>query len=374
MLTRRKRLGIGKLILIFIFFLKATGAFEFLNLNSFSDSSPKSVINRNCLLISKKPATIITSLDFQTTPTRRRREQTRNTSGEDSPTLSQDPLAVTWRWNTENSPIRSPAASRIRNRKDKFRESPKPNLYRASIRSNTVSSSAGSSEPCSLDNESNSPKGLYKFQEEMKKIELLSFASSSPKATTSADNQRSFTATSESIRQANERNQPADNMCSSSTYYSINDSFKEDLLNDSDFDQVLSTCTEDIEKNLSQDLQRKNDQTMLNEQKSSAKLNNSSYMSFFNDESIDDMLGSLDDSIITSSINLNNSKLMRHKSMPQQREQTKPQTETKVTEKPKAEEKRNFQKIGQSATTNRKSLIRHESMPISATKRKSYNE
>lgn len=321
-------------------------------------------MSRNCLLMSKQPATIITSLEFQTTPPRRRREPLRNTSGEDSPTLSQDAMTVTWRWNSESSPIRSPAASRVRKRKEKLKESPNTNLYRASIRSNaissTVSNSASSSKSCSYDNESNSPKGLYKFQEEMKKIALDSYSNSPSVKNTDSNNETEQL--NSSMGSLNKEK------FSTTPNFVLNDSFKKDLLNDSDFDQVLSTCTENIEKSLSQEMNNKQQKNKnLIETKSNVKLNNSNYMSFFNDESIDDMLGNIEDSVLATSINMNNSKLMRHNSMPQQFKKDRKQTENKFEKK--TEEKRNFKKVGHSTFTNRKSLIRHESMPVSASKR-----
>lgn len=367
------------------------------------DSSPKSTIHRNLLLLPKEP--LIASLDFQTTPTRRRKERPANVSGDDSPTMSQE-MTVTWRWNNENSPVRSPAASRVRSRKDRMKDSPNNNLYRASIRSNapssTTSNSASSSEPNSYENDSRSPKGLYKFQEEMKKIQLNSHTllQVSPMPSPVRIGNRSYTRSrpSETPRNPNKyANAAADQSparaerastdlhieevkpSTTAINFDLNNSLKEDLLNDSDFDQVLSTCTETVEKTFSQEANSK--QTDKKPQPKSAakpisKLNNSSYMNFFNDESIDDILGDIDDSIISSGVNLNNSKLMRHNSMPQQTKPSHRQTEVKQPQKTaqSTAEKRNFSRINQSTSVNRKSFTRHESMPVSATKRKSSND
>lgn len=57
-------------------------------------------------------------------------------AGDDSPTLSQEPMKVTWEWNRENTPVRSTAgSSKLKSDRWSKRSPINSNLYRASITS-----------------------------------------------------------------------------------------------------------------------------------------------------------------------------------------------------------------------------------------------
>lgn len=150
----------------------------------------------------------------------------------------------------------------------------------------------------------------------------------------------------------------------------INDSLKEDLLNDSDFDQMLLTCTESVERNLSQEHMEtetgQNVEADAMQSGSVPKPSQSNYMSLFNDESIDDILSTIDDSFIMNSINVKNPKLSRHNSMPQE---LQPQKLQSGPHKLNTHQRQQQPPQPQSSkvTTNRKSFARHESMPVAAT-------
>lgn len=131
---------------------------------------------------------------------------------------------------------------------------------------------------------------------------------------------------------------------------------KDDLFNDSDFDQILLTCSEKVEANIQNEknVQKNNSESgkvtvaedCLHDATKKQTVNTE--LSFFqNDESIDDILGNIDDSFIMNS--LNNSKMMRHKSMPQQGQGSN-------------------HNDGTSEKQNRKSFSRHESMPVNQGK------
>lgn len=291
-------------------------------------------------------------------------------AGDDSPTLSQEPMKVTWEWNRENTPVRSTAgSSKLKSDRWSKRSPINSNLYRASITSSaSKKKNASAAASTAL---ANSPKGLFKFQEEMRKIQFDS------NETDTCDNDNSgrqpvcdvvspmnvddsaMLDENISIGVAGPSNcPPAVADCTTS------DPFKQDLLNDSDFDQMLLTCTESVERKLSQEQMatQTNRQASAETDHSTVKPSQSTYMSLLNDESIDDILGNLDDSFIMQSVNGKNSKMLRHKSMPQdlqpQKLQSQPQKPSSIQQQQPPKSR---------ATTSRKSFTRHESMPIAVT-------
>lgn len=239
--------------------------------------------------------------------------------------------------------------------------------------------------------ETSSPKGLFKFQEEMRKIQINDDQSTSSayvdNNTYFMDNKRhvdfgtddnamdkdietnimdtsqsnAFIAASKrAIAVGSSHSEPIQTKNKSTVAFELNDSLEDDLFNDSEFDQVLVTCTDNVEKNkmLEKQNEKAEEQEKVKEtaklmqdvnemDKSSksmsetAKANTSHWSSFFNDESIDDILADMDENFI------NNSKLVRHKSMPQPLpEKSGPSTST--SSKPNHSP---FAKLGQSSSS-----------------------
>lgn len=137
-----------------------------------------------------------------------------------------------------------------------------------------------------------------------------------------------------------------------------NETLTNDLLNDSDFDQILLKCTENIEKTVieKQKVAETNRSPMNKTNSASEVKSNSATSSDWNlfDDEIDDLLSNVDVDI-TMNDSLNSSKFTRHKSMPQ--EQQNQMIPTVIP----------YQQSTYSSNANRKSFIRHESMPITNT-------
>lgn len=301
------------------------------------------------------------------TPTHRSiaRASSRN-AGDDSPTLSQESVKVTWKWNSENTPIRSTAGSSKLKLDRMARKSPMAsNLYRASITS-SASKKKNSSETTATVSTAptNSPKGLFKFQEEMRKIQLETEQCDNVEMQSAPNEECPMNVDNMSIHDEGNRMDVGVASTSTAVNDALSDSFKRDLLNDSDFDQMLLTCTETVERKLSQEptttgVAAQSKVTAEASNNATVVASQSNYMSLFNDESIDDILGNIDDSFITNSINVNNSKLLRHKSMPQDKQQSQPA---------KSQPKRPPQQpIPAPQNPNRRSFARHESMPVPVT-------
>lgn len=290
-------------------------------------------------------------------------------AGDDSPTLSQEPMKVTWEWKSENTPVRSAAgSSKLKLDRWSKRSPINSNLYRASITSSASKKrNASAAASTAL---ANSPKGLFKFQEEMRKIQFDSNETDKCDNDNS-DRQPAYDVVSpmnvDDVSMLDEDFKIGIGVAGPSscpptaTDGTTSDPFKQDLLNDSDFDQMLLTCTESVERKLSQE-----QMATQTDRKTSAEVGNSTikpsqstYMSLLNDESIDDILGNLDDSFIMQTLNGKNSKMLRHKSMPQdlqpQKQQSQPQ---------KLSSKQPQQPHQSRVTITRKSFTRHESMPI----------
>lgn len=219
-----------------------------------------------------------------------------------------------------------------------------------------------------------SPKGLYKFQEEMRRIHEaaepdnacdVAYADDVESATADSSGAMSITNDSFSlspirsveIEEPDKVKAPPDRVSAPVVEDTTLTTIKNDLLDNSDFDQELFTCTENVESNIIELTQaKKSAEAKPNEAKMEAKIGSANVAQrtkevgkerdqdaaksdqFDNDESIDDILGRIDDSFIMNTVK-NNSKFLRHKSMPQ-KEAAEP--------------------------SGRKSFSRHESMPASS--------
>lgn len=140
----------------------------------------------------------------------------------------------------------------------------------------------------------------------------------------------------------------------------LNDSLANDLLNDSDFDQVLLTCTERAEMTVSESQPNVKKSNSTPEIKCSGS--SSSDWNLFNDD-VDDLLSNIDIDIPISE-NLNNSKFTRHKSMPQQQQKPVSTLNGGISMKIPNQHSSSIR-----SNVSRKSFTRHESFPIAAQNR-----
>lgn len=293
-------------------------------------------------------------------------------AADDSPGLSQEPVKVTWKWGSESTPIRSTAGSSKLKLDRLSKKSPiNGTLYRSSMTSKRRSSTTTTTSSLAL---TDSPKGLFKFQEEMRKIQFDS------DETDKCDMDRDTRPSGDSVvnpvnldtrlaeHEEDDKMDTGIATTSAAADNVLSDSFKRDLLNDSDFDQMLVTCTESVERKLSQEQVATGAVQQIAAEAGNvpavdepSQSNNMSLI--MNDESIDDILRDIDDSFIMQSINVKNSKMSRHKSMPQelppQKLQTQPQKLTSPQQQPPPQNTK--------VMTNRKSFARHESMPIAVS-------
>lgn len=296
-------------------------------------------------------------------------------AGDDSPTLSQEPVKVTWKWNNENTPIRSTAGSSKLKYERLLKKSPiNGNLRRTRItniqENSTATSTVTSTSSTTL---ADSPKGLFKFQQEMRQFQLAN------NETGRCDNDdidmqttlNSMHADNVSVYHLEDDKMDigvasTSNAQSAIVDKTISDPLKQALLNDSDFDQVLLMCTEVVEQKLTQEQMAtgtvKNMPTDANKCLNAEPSQNCNYRSLLNDESFDDVLGNIDDSAIMQSIHVKNSKLSRHKSMPQESQPHKQQSQSHPQRSPYPPQPQNS-----TVTTNRRSFARHESMPAAVT-------
>lgn len=284
---------------------------------------------------------------------------------DESPILSQEPVSITWKWANEGTPIRHT------NKTSKLRHSSssKPNSS-----SETDLTSAMTSPSClTIEPETHSPKGLYKFQEEMRKIQfdtesdmscdnISDLNMSTPPPTTATDT--GYPINVDPIQSTNRLNNYNNNNHGNESVINdkstknqmLNDSLANDLLNDSDFDQVLLTCTERVEAAVSKSQTNVKKANSTPEIKTECSGSSNSDWNLFNDD-VDDLLSNIDIDIPISD-NLNNSKFTRHKSMPQ--EQPKPVTTIKQIQS-------NQYSSPLRPNTSRKSFTRHESFPITVS-------
>lgn len=176
-----------------------------------------------------------------------------------------------------------------------------------------------------------------------------------------------------------------------------NDSFTKELLNDSDFDQMLLTCSERIEDavGLALSQQQHHQQPQQRQQQAndaittqptsssstsssataptvtdiakSSSSTTSSELNLLNDESIDDLLCNVDVDFPFGNDSMNNSKFMRHRSMPQEQQKATFSIAPRC-DQPSIQPSRQFQ-----MNANRKSFARHESMPANTVNRNQAN-
>lgn len=312
-----------------------------------------------------------------------------NFGNDESPILSQEPVGITWKWANEGTPIRTTnKTSKLRATKQIIDE-----MDTNTMDTNTINLMC---EP-----ETHSPKGLYKFQEEMRKIQFdtesdmpcdnishlnISSTPTNAKDTgypnnvgqcTSTDtfpnndrvnnyNNNSHgsaivmsgvketivtTATTATTANNNVINEPP----KKDDHQMLNDSLANDLLNDSDFDQMLLTCTERVEKSASE-CSQSSVKNINATPETKIGSGSSSEWSLFIDDGADDLLCNIDIDIPISD-SLNNSKFTRHKSMPQQQPILSSNAPVPMVQP--------SQKTGRfKPAPSRKSFTRHESFPI----------
>lgn len=333
-----------------------------INFNQFCnlDSSPKTPVAKHAHSMSSD--LLFNSPTACITPIRPRKG--RPSAPDESPILlSQEPVNVTWKWGTD-SPVRSAgeAARALR---------PVRKVLAAVVATTTATSKNDLTETTITNEVSNnelsrnSPKGLYKFQEEMRRIQEKQTCESD--GATTADTgcpelnfSKNFSIATDPFSMSSvdativEPTEPANN--EQTIGNTTLDAIKNDLFNDSDFDEAFLACGDKIDTNVA------GPKSTTTDTNSATKASNAAHVSvtnsnikqskadpvpavnsYFldNDESIDDILASIDDSIIMKSMQtLNQSKMARHNSMPPQKETVNP-------------------------TNFRRSFTRHESMPIS---------
>lgn len=339
------------------------------------------------------------TVNMLSTPTRKNRfmlDQNQRNMNDDSPVLSQEPINISWKWNNEGTPIRatnktsklrrsitnsSPQLQHLHRLSTKRYGSENQNGMPTATTTTSIQSPKLMAEP-----ETHSPKGLYKFQEEMRKIQF------DTESDTSCDNFNDKSMTADTGYPTNPDGAPAlfhtndrynDNLdiemnlndpIQSSTQMDsngIDPNVANDLMDDSDFDQFLLTCQIPAEKKecvrqmADQSTTVTNNQTHVKKASSAPEIktmsssNNSSNNSgsnslLFDDDCFDDLVKDFDVDIPSDSLNTS-AKFTRHKSMPQH-----PQTPTTSNAKVFKPQ----QSTHLNNNFNRKSFTRHESMPI----------
>lgn len=312
---------------------------------------------------------------------------------DDSPTLSQEPPKVTWKWDNESTPLRPKSGSSKLKTDRWLKRSPANGICRA-INAGSVNKPEHSAAT-STATLSDSPKGLFKFEEEMRKLQCDNSETERcdngdvDMQTSSTELDSIMLVDEPSILHVKNDKTPGVGVASTSCIHppaisdrsvdsATSDPFKQDLLNDSDFDQMLLSCTEGVERKLTQErmaiatvpespVSAPNTLVTQSRGQSQSQSQSSHYMSLFNDESIDDILGNFDESFIMHSVNAKNSKLSRHKSMPQelqpqqlQSSQTQPPDSSQLLRPTHPSQPQNATTV----STKRKSFTRHESMPV----------
>lgn len=320
------------------------------------DSSPKTPAAKKCHNLSKE-AILNSPTAANITPIRSKCG--RPTIVEESPTLSQEPVNVTWKWGSD-SPVRSTHTNVLRTIRY-------PLATMDRLKLNTKDRPTKLCDQTNNDASKNSPKGLYKFQEEMRRINEDATSGGSDAGFSEdtgcpPDQDSSYVMSfandsismspiplvdAEEVVEVNDIHSPVAQKLGDETLNAI----KNDLFEDSDFEQEMFSCVEKVVSSieLTQSKQsidnKSNEQSQVKiiQQKPETKTESDAFKTllFDNDESIDDLLVNIDDSFISNSVlKLNNSKLLRHNSMPPKRDPPAP--------------------------PGRKSFTRHESMPISS--------
>ncbi|XP_055321708.1 uncharacterized protein LOC129577904 [Sitodiplosis mosellana] len=367
------------------------------------DSSPKASVGKNVHLLTKE--TMQDTVNMISTPTRRNRFMLdhANMMNDDSPVLSQESINISWRWNNEGTPIR-PTNKASKLRRSITNNSPHlqnlQRLKRNSSDNQNGTTGAGVLPMVISEPETHSPKGLYKFQEEMRKIQFDIESDTScdnfnndksmteAAATSTATSDTGYPTNMKGVAQANIFNQHTDARCSDSldvhmmekaepeaktlsqtNNYGLDDNIADDLLNDSDFDQILLTCKMPTEQKKASETMTTNQMQTSVKKASSApeiKASGSSNSSGSNwniaaeddDDFFDDLVKDFDVDI-PSTLNTS-AKFTRHKSMPQQPQKSNASSTATKTFVPQ-------QSSYVNSNLNRKSFIRHESMPITNT-------
>lgn len=378
---------------------------------------------------------------LSTPPTRRNRfmfGDNQNTMNDDSPILSQESMNISWKWNNEGTPIRpTNKVSKLRQRSI-VNSSPAKQLHHlkrltkkrnsgdSPIAPATVAGAGGcgasaltaTSAITNAEPERNSPKGLYKFKEEMRKIQF------DLESDTSCDNLNDNSVTmaetgypmnadqtdvnhSDNLNAENNSMQPpqlpppqlpsAGATIITSKKSEDND-FGNDLFNDSDFDQILLTCQIPVEKSTTTVSQTVTKQPTTSVQstsggngsqlavkkassapeiktQSSHSDSNGSNWNLIDDDCFDDLVKDFDVDFPSDALNTSAIKFTRHKSMPQ----PQPSKSTSIASKSVvsmettttgevAQQKQQQQQQPIACNQfgfNRKSFTRHESMPAS---------
>lgn len=318
---------------------------------------------------------------LSTPPTRRNRFMLGNGNAnlitDDSPVLSQETIHISWKWNNDSTPNRptnkTSKLKRPLTSLQRLRENSSDNQTPSTATSGTSSTVA---EP-----ETHSPKGLYKFQEEMRKIQFDTESDTScdniynDKSNTVSDT--GYPTTSDGVAQADSnrnatfsdnlddytmnRNDETTKIVSQNEKHGIDDNVADDLFNDSDFDQILLTCK--MPAQITDTCETKSESNKLSVKKASSapeikpsfsgSTGSGSGSNWNLVDDFDDLVKDIDfDVDISCTLNAS-AKFMRHKSMPQQPQ--KPNTSTAKPLKPQP---------STYVDLNRKSFTRHESMPI----------
>lgn len=357
---------------------------ELISFNVFVvDSSPKTSATKNVHLLSKE--TMHDTVNMLSTPTRRNRFMLGNNHAtmmnDDSPVLSQESINIAWKWKNEGTPIRPTNKSSKLRRSISNNSAHLQNLQRLTIKRKSTENQMAStkmSPKLIADPETHSPKGLYKFQEEMRKIQFDIESDTlcdniNDKSMTEADTgyPTNLEGTAQAYVETNARcssdnidvqmmeyTESPSKIHSQNVNHGINDALADDLLNDSDFDQILLTCQMPAQKEATYETEAS---TQMSVKKASSapeiKANDGSNSSGSNwnindDDCFDDLVKDFDVDISSDS----SAKFTRHKSMPQQPQ--KPSTSnTKIFLPQKTTSVYNN-------SINRKSFTRHESMPI----------
>lgn len=294
---------------------------------------------------------------------------------DDSPVLSQESIKISWEWNKEGTPIRPSNKSSKPRRSIANNSTHIQNLQRLTAKSRSKSNQNETAATVAVDLETHSPKGLYKFNEEMRKIQF------DAESDTSCDNfNKSVTATdtgypfgSEEPAKADvnircnsnnldvqmmETGESAPAPLSQNQKHGIDDAFADDLLNDTDFDQMLLTCKIPAQKEASEmKTQQKSVKKASSapEIKASESNSSGSNWNLIDDDCFDEMVKDFDVDIPCDSFNTS-AKFTRHKSMPQQPQNLDTSKIKKFIPQQSAH--------AYSSNINRKGFTRHESMPI----------
>lgn len=347
-----------------------------------SDSSPKSSISKNIHLLSKE--TMQNTVNMRT-PTRRNRfmlgNNQANLMNDDSPVLSQEKMNISWKWDG-GTPIRPT------NKSSKLRRSITNNSahLQSLQRFKQINNDNQNGTTADAESGTHSPKGLYKFHEEMRKIQ---FDTESDDVCDNYNNDKEMTTADTGYPTSMEGTGPANvntnARCSDSLddvhmmedaepaktlsqlqNYGLDDNIADDLLNDSDFDQILLTCkmpaaqkeASETETPIKTSVKKASSAPEIKASGSSNSSGSNWNIADDDDDCFDDLVKDFDVDI-PSTLNTS-AKFTRHRSMPQP--QPKPSTSTTTTKKFMPQ-----QSTYVNHNLNRKSFTRHESMPITNT-------